>query len=87
MLGQAGLDSQVHTLSADRGLGVTCGRGAAALIVLHQQGAAERGQEQQVRGWAAQGELQGKQPCGSTAVQGAALGRKSGLDRPSPQDY
>ena len=51
-----------------------------------QQGAAKRSQEQQVRGWAAQGGLQGNQPCGSTGVQGAALGRKSGLDRPCPQD-
>ena len=45
-----------------------------------QQGAAERGQEQQVRGRAAPGGLQGSQPTGSST------GRKSGLGRPSPQD-
>ena len=33
-------------------------RGAAALIALQQQAAAERGREPQVRGWAAQAELQ-----------------------------
>ena len=47
---------------------------------------AQPGAAGQRLGWLPKGGFRGTSPGGSTGVQGAALGRKSGLDRPSPQD-